>query len=85
MELVLGYSLRVRFRNGDRRMDARIDELLAKLNPDEDELAAILKHSHQIGAAMQKEMAGERRAPLPSGGPMSVTTSAGHTSPRICR
>ena len=37
-------------------MTARIDELFATIKPNEDELAAILRHSHHIGAAMEKDL-----------------------------
>jgi hypothetical protein len=37
-------------------MTARIDELFAVIEPDEDELAAILRHSRQIGAAIEQHL-----------------------------
>jgi hypothetical protein len=36
---------------------ARVDELFALLKPDEDELAAILRHARELGEAMGKELA----------------------------
>jgi hypothetical protein len=56
IELALRYSLRARFRNGDSRMTARIDELFVLIKPNEDELAKILRHSHEIGASIAKQL-----------------------------
>ena len=58
VELALRYSIRARFRNGDRKMSARIDKLFQVIRPSEDELAAILRHANQIGVAMAKQLDG---------------------------
>lgn len=56
VELALRYCLRARLRNGDRTMTARIDELFAKINPTEDELAAIVRQAREIGQVLDGEI-----------------------------
>jgi hypothetical protein len=49
--------MRGRFRSNLSRhhFNARIDELFGQLAPDGDEYAAILRHSREIGEAMERE------------------------------
>jgi hypothetical protein len=60
VELAMRYAIRGRFmrQGGMLAHTARINELFAMLNPSEDEFAAILRHSREIGAAMERELAG---------------------------
>jgi hypothetical protein len=55
-ELAMRYALRGLFRDGDRKRDARIQELLREINPTEQEHAEILEHSLEIRATMVKEL-----------------------------
>jgi len=52
VELALRYSIRGRFDNAKNsaRFNVRVDELFATIKPDEEELAAIVRHAHEIGA-----------------------------------
>jgi hypothetical protein len=63
-ELCIRYAMRGRFMacRADRAFAARIDELFALLNPNEDEYAAILRDARAIGAAIVKEI-GEPEVP----------------------
>ena len=53
-ELTLWYSIRGRFHSakGSAAFSARVDELFAALNPDEDELAAILRYAREPDEAI---------------------------------
>jgi len=56
IELALRYSIRARFRIGDRAMTARIDELFGVIKPSEDEYAAIVRRACEIGQAMDGQI-----------------------------
>jgi hypothetical protein len=60
VELALRYSIRGRLpkAKANRAFSARIDELFAAINPSEDEHADILRHAREIGATMERELAG---------------------------
>ena len=57
VELALRYAIRGKFmaHGGTLAQTARIDELFATINPSEDELAAIMRHSGEIRIAMERE------------------------------
>jgi hypothetical protein len=57
-ELAILYAIRGVFRDGDRKRDARIDELYSAINPTIKEHAAILDHSLKISARMREELGG---------------------------
>jgi hypothetical protein len=58
VELALRYSMRGRFMKAKASpaFSARIDELFALLKPGEDELAAIMRHAREIGAAIDGQL-----------------------------
>lgn len=53
-EIALRYSIRGRFpkAKASPTFNARVDELFVLLKPDEDELAAIVRHAREIGQAI---------------------------------
>ena len=57
-EFALRYSIRGRFDDakGSAAFNRRVDELLAAIKPDEDELAAILRHAREIGTAIEAHL-----------------------------
>ena len=63
-ELCIRYTVRGQFTacRADQAFNARVDELFALLNPDEDEYADILRDARLIGAVLTKEI-GEEPAP----------------------
>lgn len=60
VELALRYAIGGKFmaHGGTLAHTARIDELFATINPSEDELAAIVRHSGEIRIAMEREIVG---------------------------
>jgi hypothetical protein len=58
VELALRYATRGQFdtAKSSRAFNARIDELFATLNPDEDALAAIVRHAREIGGALEQHL-----------------------------
>jgi hypothetical protein len=54
VELALRYSMRGRFMSP--AFNAGVDELFALLKPGEDELATIMRHAREIGAAIAGQL-----------------------------
>jgi hypothetical protein len=58
VELALRYAARGRFDDtkSSARFNARVDELSALLQPNEDELAAVMQKARTLGAATEQQL-----------------------------